>query len=160
MLGSCTSPITTASSCPGTVTDITAACPTGAVDGTGRECGWVRGSTLSCTPGSRYVVGCSPPASADAGAATGVCAVRQGSCVDDPILRVCAGSGACAFAARIDPGTGAGTANPSDDACGTCPMATITCPAGGSVTIFTSRYYVSTATGNPGGTCTAAMRAL
>jgi len=80
--------------------------------GQGRNCGWTDAGAFPCTPGEPVTLGCQ-----------GAC---DGSCWPDTVLRLCA-DGAC---------RGADALGANDDAlCGSaCSAATVTCPAGGSIT--------------------------
>lgn len=93
---------------------------TGSETGAWRNCGYTReAGTRTCTPGEDLYAAC--------GAACGL-----GTCVDDPILRICEGDGPCG--ARDALAT-------DDDSCGDyCPRARFTCPASGIVTVLTGDF--------------------
>jgi hypothetical protein len=99
--------------------DPTTAC-TGTETGAWRNCGFTPEATArTCTPGEELYVGC--------GMACGL-----GTCVDDPVLRVCEGDGACGARAALAS---------DDDSCGNyCPRARITCPASGTFTVLTGNF--------------------
>ena len=118
-------------------TDITGACPSGSGDGLGADCLWRSGGTFSCTPGSTVTVGCTGGAPTDGGA----CVASLGTCAGDPMIRACAGSGACSAGGAL--AALATTGYSPDDACGTCPVAQYTCPSSGSMTVYQRSYYVS-----------------
>jgi hypothetical protein len=87
--------------------------------GVGRDCGWDRGASFSCTPGAMIDVGCS----AECG---------LGSCSGDAMLRLCNGETECTAASALAQ---------SDDACGSlCPRAEIRCPSGGRFTVLTAPF--------------------
>ncbi len=101
---------------------ITDPCPA-TTAGVNRECGWDAEGTHPCVAGAAVTVGCNAS-----------CAPPAGSCTGDAVLRVCAGpTGSCSYATAL---------GSSDDACGTtCPMATATCPATGSINVLTGAFY-------------------
>jgi cysteine-rich repeat protein len=101
------------------VTDPLAPCETAAV-GLERECGWeVAAGFLgaSCEAGETISVTCG--------------CVETPPCSGDPMLRVCPDDEACEFGSAI---------GSSEDACGECPLASFTCPAGGSYTVLVGAY--------------------
>jgi len=98
---------------------VTEACPSRA-DGEGRDCGWTLAGNYACTPGAAVDVGC------DGGCTD--------ACVGDPILRVCEGSDNPCFSWQA--------LASNDDGCGTthCPVASVTCPSSGIVTVLTGSW--------------------
>jgi hypothetical protein len=84
--------------------------------GEARECGWESRGDFACVPGEDVEIGC-----------VGTC---EGTCEDDTVLRVCAGSGnACEAPDAL-------AAN-DNAACGSaCSVATFTCPTEGVVTVL------------------------
>lgn len=112
------------------------------MSGSSRDCGWNPGVNLTCTPGQMVLVGCN--STAGSGAA---CTAPLGVCSGDTVLRVCSGSAPCSGADEIES---------ADDTCGTCPVATITCPASGMIHVLTGPYRTTTT----GTTCTPALRPL
>lgn len=89
-----------------------------------RECGWEVASGFdgaNCTPGELILVGC--------GCADG------GTCSNDPMIRVCEGSGACSAEAAL---------GLVDDACGLCPQTSFTCPETGIYTVLVGPFAAST----------------
>ena len=103
--------------------DITTACA-GAEEGHRRECGWARQDTYDCTAGEMVTVACSE-----------TCGL--GSCTGDTILRACEAS--------FDP-TCSGRhilASNDDSGCNRrdlCSRIELTCPASGSIVVFTGSY--------------------
>ncbi len=96
--------------------DPTDACPSD-LTGAARDCGWEVNRGLTCTPGSTVTVGCN----ASCGA---------GSCVGNPMIRICSGDGPCTHALAVAE---------NDDACGnSCPSVTFPCP------LIRNRYTVMT----------------
>ncbi len=94
----------------------------GRVSGQHRECGWTVSPALhgaTCTPGATITAGC--------GCASGA----GGSCLGDPILRVCEGGEACT--------EGHALVN-VDDTCGRCPQGNFVCPASGVYTVMIGTY--------------------
>lgn len=105
------------------------------------DCGFRLAQTYTCTPGSTVTLGCTG-GFGDAG----TCGFNGGTCSGDPVLRVCPGntSTGCAYTGRIQPSNpGRGSAEADDDACGFCPWVRVTCPAAGSISVFTRAYDVS-----------------
>jgi len=100
------------------------ACPVAGAGGPGRECGWeyAAGQTaVACTPGATVALGC--------GCGTG-------TCVGDPMIRVCEGNGPCVASTALAL---------VDDRCGLCPDTSFTCPASGVYTVLTGPYSASSA---------------
>ncbi len=104
-------------SLPSGTTASLAACGTGAVGaGVARACGWKSAGRGRCAPASAVRLG--------AGAA-GACG---GTCVGNPMLRVCTGTAPCEQATALAS---------SDDACGSpCPSVAFTCPASGHYNVL------------------------
>ena len=101
------------------------------------NCGFRTVQSMSCTPGTTLTFGCT------GGADAGACGFSGGTCVGDPILRVCPGLNVtgCAYADRVmpmNPGVSGVTAD--DDGCGLCPWVRVACPSAGAITIFTRAY--------------------
>jgi Plexin repeat len=139
--------VRTSTSCGGTTTSVTAACTVASM-GTARDCGWRTSGTFTCTPGRLTTVGCNSTTSTT----SPLCAPTIGSCVGDPILRVCPGSAPCTSATALVPSVGN-----ADDLCGTCPVVQITCPTSGQINVLTGDYNTST-TSTQRGTCSPAVR--
>ncbi len=116
----------------------TAPCATD-TSGPSRECGWNPGVNFTCTPGQMFLVGCN--STAGSGPA---CAAPLGACMGDTVVRVCSGSAPCSSSDELDS---------ADDTCGTCAVATITCPASGMIHVLTGSFRTSSMT-----TCVPAVR--
>lgn len=97
----------------------------GAYEGPTRECGWVSRVSYTCAPGTTLTVGC--VAGGDGGAACS----PLGMCNGDPVLRVCPGSAPCTYRRSLAT---------VDDTCGTCPLATVSCPPEGRVNVLSGNY--------------------
>lgn len=115
-----------------TVSDPLAVCATDE-EGINRDCGWTMEGTHTCTPGAMVTVGC------DSG-----CMPALGSCMDDPMIRICAGNrpcqGAMALTANDDnTNPAAGTVCPGRMS-NTCPVTRFMCPTGGQYTVLTGSY--------------------
>lgn len=82
-----------------------------------RDCGFRVERVETCVPGRSVTVACG-------------CG-GLGTCVGDPVLRICAGTDACRVASALEN---------VDDVCGLCPSATVTCPPAGRLTILTAPY--------------------
>lgn len=85
-----------------------------------RDCDWAMAPGLqgvSCTPDENILVGC--------GCSGG------GFCEGDPMIRVCAGQGACLASSAIAL---------VDDACGVCPETSFTCPASGTYSVMVASF--------------------
>lgn len=98
------------------------------LDGEHRECGWDHAGTFDCTPGQMVRAGCAQ-------------SCGFGSCVGDPILRVCDNArpdGNCSYA---------GNTAFDDDACNSkCPRTPqFECPASGKVDVYSAPYNVDDA---------------
>lgn len=137
---SCADLVTSASSCAVTpTTNITAACNVAMTTGV-NDCGFVRVTTYTCTPGSTLTFGCT------GGTDAGACGFSGGTCTGDPLMRICAGNTAtgCVYAARIQPqNPGLNGVTADDDGCGFCPWVRIACPAEGAVSVFARAYDIS-----------------
>ena len=96
---------------------VTMPCPGGMGGGSRRDCGFRLERVVTCVPGEAMTVACGCDG--------------LGTCVGDPVLRLCAGADAC----RVD----RSLAN-VDDVCGLCPSASTTCPEEGRVTVLTAPY--------------------
>ena len=99
--------------------DPLSACPE-PTSGLDRECGWAFAPGFegaSCVPGEVLTLGCG-------------CTI-PGSCIGDPMLRICEGSAAC--------GTTAALAK-VDDTCGVCPQLEVTCPPSGTYSVLTGSF--------------------
>ena len=111
----------------GSVTD---PCPSTAAQGPNRNCGWRPGVLLSCSPGRATMIGCTN------GEGMGsLCQPSYGTCVGDPVMRVCPGTTPCRSTEALTPQAGS-----TDDACGTCPSAYFTCPSTGQLYVMTGDY--------------------
>ena len=94
-------------------------------------------ASFDCLAGASLEVGC--------GTACGL-----GTCVPDAMLRVCAGDAACTSREALtyaDEGCGITFA-------GRCPLAAVTCPPGGRITVMTAPYLV----GDGGAMCMPGVR--
>jgi len=94
--------------------------PCGGKPGSGvsRTCGWVSSGLGRCLPGTNVRL-----------APQGICG---GTCVGDPMMRVCEGTTPC------EPST-AQVLGANDDACGgTCPTLKFTCPPSGRYNVMTA----------------------
>ncbi len=134
-------------SCGGTGTGVTATCTTASA-GTARDCGWRTSGTFTCTPGRVITVGCNSTADST----NPLCASTIGSCVGDPVLRVCPGSTPCTSATALVPSAG-----DADDECSTCPLVQVTCPTSGQINVLTGDYNTSS-TSTQHGTCSPSVR--
>lgn len=85
-----------------------------------RDCGWTLDGNYTCTPGEPVTASCS-----------GGC---DGTCVGDPVMRVCEGPDNPCYSYQA--------LGSDDDSCGTthCPVVSVTCPAGGVVTVLTASW--------------------
>ncbi|MSP54052.1 MAG: hypothetical protein EXR69_00355 [Myxococcales bacterium] len=97
--------------------------PAGRIDvgqGEVRDCGWSVAGNYTCAPGEPVDASCS-----------GGCA---DSCVGDPVMRVCEGADNPCYSFQA--------LGSDDDSCGTsaCPVVSVTCPAGGVVTVLTASW--------------------
>lgn len=100
-------------------TGVTAPCAASSTGGVSRDCGWRVEDARTCTPGTAVRVACSS-------------ACGLGSCTEDAMIRVCAGSTDCRSASALAQ---------NDDACGTlCPQVMLTCPPRGVYTILTAPF--------------------
>ncbi|MFO0604335.1 MAG: hypothetical protein U0324_14225 [Polyangiales bacterium] len=105
--------------------------------GEARECGWTRMLVRDCLPGSRYRVGCvSGRTDAGAGLMCPAGYALFGTCIGNPILRVCPRRDYdCFYPQSMIQLDGS-----MDDSCDRCPYATIECPGSGTVTILAGSY--------------------
>ncbi len=89
-------------------------------DGETRDCGWTDVGNYACTPGAPITSACS-----------GGC---DGTCAGDPVMRVCDGADNPCYSYLA--------LGSDDDSCGTtnCPVVSVTCPAGGVVTVLTASW--------------------
>jgi hypothetical protein len=112
-------PVTIPEDVPVVPGDPLSACA-GFSNGPTRDCGWEIAAGeqgVACTPGESVTLGC--------GCGT------VGTCVNDPVLRVCDGADACIAANALAS---------VDDTCGYCPQTTFVCPASGVYTVMTGAY--------------------
>jgi hypothetical protein len=114
---------------PTTITQSLTPCASDTL-GQARDCGWRAVSIGFCSPGHSIRLG------ADAACGVGSCSNPSTApfAVNDSMLRVCAGSGSCEYAAAIAS---------NDDACGTwcSEIPAFTCPASGEFTVLAGNYH-------------------
>lgn len=120
-----------------------------------RRCGWVRFPEQRCTAGQTVLVGCTSAMPAADGGSRPECGTPLGSCIGDPMIRVCATEdcavGRTTMDVTLNPGASTTLLN---DSCGRCPLAPVRCPASGRLIVLAAQG----AAGSDPWMCTPAIR--
>ena len=114
-----TIPVSFGDDVPPDPAEVVAPCVLSDADGADRNCGFTVAPAFegaSCEPGETVIVGC---------------ACGNGTCEEDPVMRVCEGAGPCLAADAL---------LIADDYCALCPQGSFICPPSGTYTVLSAAY--------------------